>query len=481
MAYFLLSLLVSCSFSFKTEAYEQQYVVGDTGPNGGTITSVTIQSVLSDSSVELVGDFEETTYTYVYTETIVEDVQTTNQITTTTYETVEQTTSDIINPTTLADGSVTCTNQGTGIYNDSCQSHVRIWDDGHISTDGGYQFQTDLDNYLTQDEINYGFDVTASNNVYTSSNTTNWSITLKVIDPNTGNDTQTSYSWLLNQGWNNNLSVTLEVPENNYGSGSVLYSTFYGTDVNGTNWTITPTNFYTSIDYFELTQVISTIEQIITNQIETSLTTTEYETDSVYIPPVIIDVYEPVIETVADFTIEISTEFDSFEMNFEVMESDTGDMQIEISSMDESGDMEIEIIEVEMEEIAEPVEVEVEESQEEPEAQEEQEEDSEQEQDTKKETDSKSTKEKVAQVIMAKIVETADSVAINNTKLAVMASLADTEGFSAYQAKALEDAQLYISEIMYDDKQLVDPYAKPYSLAQDYIMEQMVNQQYGRN
>lgn len=470
------SLWVLCCYSFYSNAYEQQYYVGDTGPNSGTVTSVVLNSVLSDTSVEMVGDFEETTYTYVYTETVVEDVQTTQQVTTTTYETVEQTTGDIINNTNLTDGSVTCTTQGTGVYYDpnGCGSHVRIWDDGHISNDGGFQFQTDLDNYLTQDEINYGFDVTASNDVYTSSNTTNWSITLKVIDPTTGNDTQTSYSWLLNQGWNNNLSVTLEVPENNYSSNSILYSTFYGTDVNGINWTITPTNFYTSIDYFELAQVISTIEQIITNQIETSLTTTEYETDSVYIPPVMVDVYEPVIETVADFTIEVSTEFDSFEMNFEVTESDSGDMQIEISSMDESGDMEIEVIEVEMEETSP-------EPQQEQEAEEEQEESEESSDDTKKESTSKSTKEKVAEVIMAKVMETADTVAINNTKLAVMASLADTEGFNEYQTKALQDAELYISEIMYGNEQLVDPYAQPYSMAQDYIMEQMVNQQYGRN
>jgi len=467
------SLWVLCCYSFYSNAYEQQYYVGDTGPNGGTVTSVILNSVLSDTSVEMVGDFEETTYTYVYTETVVEDVQTTQQVTTTTYETVEQTTGDIINNTNLTDGSVTCTTQGTGVYYDpnGCGSHVRIWDDGHISNDGGFQFQTDLDNYLTEDEINYGFDVTASNDVYTSSNTTNWSITLKVIDPTTGNDTQTSYSWLLNQGWNNNLSVTLEVPENNYSSNSILYSTFYGTDVNGVNWTITPTNFYTSIDYFELTQVINIIEQIITNQIQTSLTTTEYETDSVYIPPVMVDVYEPIIETVADFTIEVSTEFDSFEMNFEVTESDTGDMQIEISTMDESGDMEIEIIEVEMEETSP-------EPQQEQEAEEEQEESEESEDDNKKESTSKSTKEKVAQTILAKVMETADTIAVNNTKLAVMASLSDTEGFAKYQAKQLQDAELYISEIMYDSKQLNDPYAKPYSLAQDYIMEQMVDLQW---
>jgi len=159
-------------------------------------------------------------------------------------------------------------------------------------------------------------------------------------------------------------------------------------------------------------------------------------------------------------------------MNFEVTESDSGDMQIEISSMDESGDMEIEVIEVEMEETSQ-------EPQQEQEAEEEEQEESSE--DNKKESTSKDTKEKVAEVIMARVIETADTIAINNTKLAVMASLADTKGFNEYQAKALQDSQLYISEIMYDDKQLVDPYAQPYSMAQDYLMEQIVNQQYGRN
>ena len=76
-----LSLLVSQS----SKAYEQQYNVGDTGPNGGVVTSVTLESVLSDSSTELVGDFLETTDTYIYTETIVEEVENT------TYETVQST------------------------------------------------------------------------------------------------------------------------------------------------------------------------------------------------------------------------------------------------------------------------------------------------------------------------------------------------------------------------------------------------------
>ena len=71
--------------SHDPKAYEQEYQVGDTGPNGGVVTSVTVGSVLSDSSTELVGDFLETTDIYTYTETIIEEVENV------TYETVQVT------------------------------------------------------------------------------------------------------------------------------------------------------------------------------------------------------------------------------------------------------------------------------------------------------------------------------------------------------------------------------------------------------
>jgi hypothetical protein len=467
VAYCWLSLLVS----FSSRAYEQQYNVGDTGPNGGTVTSVTLESVLSDSSVELVGDFEETTNTYVYTETVVEDIQSTQQVTTTTYETVEETTGDIINNTNLSNDTVTCTTQGTGIYYDpgGCKAHTINWNDAHISTDGGYQYQTDLDNFLTKDEINYGFDVDASNKVYASTNSATWTITLKVIDPTTGNDTQTTYSWLLNQG-TNNTSLTLTVPENNYGSDAILYSTFYGTDTNGYYYSLDAYNFNVSIDYFSITEVISTIEQIITTQIETSLSTTEYETDSVYIPPVDDFMYDTsTVDVLADFSIEIDTFDDVLVMDFEIVETDTGSFEMEITTFENDMEVDVEIVEIELVQ---------EESDSEPTQESNMEEEDKEE---PKVVQQKETKEQLANKIMERVIEAGDQQALNNVKLAVMAQLTDTKAFDAYQAKALQDAELYISEIMYDDKQLVDPYAKPYSLAQDYLMEQMVNQQYGRN
>ena len=470
-------------FSYS-KAYEQQYYVGDTGPNGGTVTSVILNSVISDTTVEMVGDFEETTYTYVYTESVTEDIQSTQQVTTTTYQTVEETTGDIINNTNLSNGTVTCTTQGTGIYYDpgGCGSHTINWDDAHIATDGGYQYQTDLNNFLTQDEINYGFDVNASNSVYSSTNSATWTITLKVIDPTTGNDTQTTYSWLLNQG-TTNTSLSLTVPENNYGSDAILYSTFYGTDSYGYYYSLDAYNFNLSIDYYSIVEVINTIEQIITTQIETSLSTIEYETDSVYIPPVDDFMYDTgTVDVLADFSIQIETFDEVMTMDFEIVETDAGTMEMEITTFEGDMEIDVEVVELDMSEMAEEIDVEIEVAQEESDSEPTQESDMEEEdKEEPKVVQQKSTKEQLANKIMERVIATGDQQALNNIKLAVMASLTDTKGFDAYQSKALQDAELYISEIVYDSKQLDDPYAKPYSLAQDYIMEQMVNQQYGRN
>ena len=97
MVYCWLLLLAS----FSSKSYEQQYGIGDTGPSGGTVISVTVESILSDSTVELVGDFEETTYTYTHTETIIEEIETVETVQITTEIISEETTDNLItgNPT----------------------------------------------------------------------------------------------------------------------------------------------------------------------------------------------------------------------------------------------------------------------------------------------------------------------------------------------------------------------------------------------
>ena len=447
--------------------------MGDSGPNGGTVTSVTVESVLSDSSTELVGDFEETTYTYVYTETVVEDVQTTNQITTTTYETVEETTGDIID-----------------VY-DSTSSGIVLDHTSHFHTDyrgGQITYSTDLGDYLTEEEIQYGFSATASADVSacenqigghcTSGNLDTFSITIKVIDPTTGEDYMKTTTWSVGYSWQN-YSTTLDVGANTLSSDTQFLATYYGID-NGywAGWYgPVVNNMDMSVTYDAITSIITTIDQIVTSQIETSLTTTEYEYDSVYIPPVFDSIDIAPVEVLADFTIEIETFDNMVTMDFEIMETDTGEMQMEITTFENDMEVDVEVVDIDMESMVEemdaPVEIEVaeNESDSEPAQESDMEEESKEEQ---KDSQSSSVKEKLAQKIVERVVAQGDQVAINNVKLAVMAQLTDTEAFAQYEAKQIVDNNFEV----FMQEPLEDPYAIMYDMGNDYLMEQMVNQQW---
>ena len=74
-------MLCCCSYSSPALSYTQQYNVGDTGPNGGTVTSSTITSVITNTEVALNGGFEDTTTTTQYTETVIEQIATTSTTT----------------------------------------------------------------------------------------------------------------------------------------------------------------------------------------------------------------------------------------------------------------------------------------------------------------------------------------------------------------------------------------------------------------
>ena len=74
-------MLCCCFYSSSLEAYTQQFNVGDTGPNGGTVTSSTVTSVITNTEVALNGGFEDTTTTTQYTETVIEQIATTSTTT----------------------------------------------------------------------------------------------------------------------------------------------------------------------------------------------------------------------------------------------------------------------------------------------------------------------------------------------------------------------------------------------------------------
>ena len=470
----MLSLLVSCSFSFETvEAYEQQYYVGDIGPGGGTVTSVTIESVLSDSSIELVGDFEETTYTYTHTETVIEEVETVEYIQQTNYEIVStETTNNLI---------TSASKTTSGVVLD--HSYTNSTTSGHIHTDyqgGSITWTENLTDYLDVSEINEGFTLYGEADVYTCTNQIGgdcssglldtFSITLKVIDNQTGEDYMKTTTWSVGNAWQT-YQTSLTIPSNTLGSNTLALATFYGYDNGYWAGYYGPVidNMQMWAVYSQVQEVISLVENIVTEQIQSVITSQTYEVDSVYIPPV--DVYEP--DILADFTIEIDTFEEVIVMDFTITETDTGELEMQITTFEDNVEVDVEIVELDMEAMVEEMDVEVQsDSEDAPKSTVEAEEKEEQET-----VQPKDTKETIAAKILERVAEQGDQVALSNVKLAIMAQLTDTQSFDAYQTKFIIDNNV-------DDyllQTIEDPYGILFSMAQDQLMNQMVESQYGGN
>ena len=96
-----------CFYSSYSLAYTQQYNVGDTGPNGGTVTSSTVTSVVTNTEVTLNGGFEDTTTTTQWTETVVEEIATSTTTTQQVSQITATTTSNFVPTINSADWSTT--------------------------------------------------------------------------------------------------------------------------------------------------------------------------------------------------------------------------------------------------------------------------------------------------------------------------------------------------------------------------------------
>ena len=174
-------VVLLCCYSYSSLAYDQQYNVGDTGPNGGTVTSVDVTSVVTGTEVGLNGGFEETTTTTLFTETVIEQISTSEQQTVTTTTAVETTTAnqlgDIDNTWSTAGsvsvGSGTCNYSGTlqtgeacmgpqaNVPNSNASSDINWQPNGSNSLGGGQvgSEYVEITQLLTEAEIQAGFDV----------------------------------------------------------------------------------------------------------------------------------------------------------------------------------------------------------------------------------------------------------------------------------------------------------------------------------
>lgn len=571
----MVSVVLLCCFSSYSLAYDQQYTVGGTGPNGGTVTSVSVASEVTGTSTQQVGDNLETTTTTNFTETVIENVTSTQQVTQTTITVTESnvSTGDVIVNSNLnatgGDSTVVCTyGAGDGFYRDGsgCGQHTKNWNDLHIRTEGQHTYTTDTDNYFNQQSLNYGFEATATAQGRDSyPGDSQFTITVKLYDPDTGANTQESNTWTLTSSYQT-FSTTLDVGTNTYGANSQIIATFLGVDSSYyAGWSTDIQNFNLSMTYDVLESVVETINQTIVTSVQSAIDTLESQTQLIYNP-----IIQPGTDTTMTTTQPTQDSFEveiadnqgggvNLQFNVEVDETanvatvemastnlETGVVTIEnvaeISldfSADSGGTTEVvNVAEVETQvggaiesavaeattetqvaeattetteatteattetETTETAEAEAETTETASTTEAEATEETASSEETKT-ADSKSkskektkvakkmtkeekikaevdkAKQKIAKKILMAMADTYS--AINEaTKIALISSLADTESFKAYQKKNNEDLANWYSDLQVyrDMPALIDPAAQLYTMAQDKIMNEMIEDQY---
>jgi len=146
---------VLCCYSYSNPAlaYTQQYNVGDTGPNGGTVTSSTLTSVITNTEVTLNGGFEDTTTTTNWTETVVEEIATSTTTTQQVSQITATTTSNFVPTINSSDWSTEGRIKLQGAT--QCRTGGSSATVGAGEACTGYQHNNN--NSLLQDANNYNF------------------------------------------------------------------------------------------------------------------------------------------------------------------------------------------------------------------------------------------------------------------------------------------------------------------------------------
>ncbi len=348
--------LFCCFYSNPLEAYTQQYQVGDTGPNGGTVQSVDVTSTVTGTEVQLNGGFEETTTTTLYTETIIEQISTTETTTTTTTTTQETTSTNTLPGINSSDWSSTgsvsfqgqpCSYSGgtasgqacTGPQNNTSNSMVTTGNkqNWNVGTTGGGQIVSEyveMAQDLTEAELQAGFTLNYGVSVESHNSNTSvpWcsktngdcndrfrvTVRLYNADPN-GNANSLVHTFnqyeTLNYSNTRNYTYTEDIAANNYtelwgqmelwGQDSGYHSGMFGPIFS---------NPYMTLTYDAITTITETITNIVLSTQETVYNTSEDVLTKVYIG-------DPVQDTITVEPIDY-TEVDSFEI--EIVNEDTG-------------------------------------------------------------------------------------------------------------------------------------------------------------
>ena len=385
-------MLCCCSYSNLALAYTQQYNVGDTGPNGGTVQSVTVTSTVTGTEVALNGGFEETTTTTQYTETVIEQISTTQTVTNSTTTSVETTTTNTLPGIEATDWTATgtaggvnsnsCSYSGGIAAGEACMGKMKNVNNNLVTTDnynvntlGGGQViseYVELGTNLTESEIQAGFTLNYGVRVQSHGSNANvplcsatsgdckdvFRITTRLYqaDPNGGNlsniliGTYNRYETLTFSNFRN-YSYTEDIGANNYteiwgqmelwGVDAGYHKNVYGPIFSQPFMTLT---------YDVLTTVTETITQLVLSTQETVYNTSEESVTSIFIGDPTTDTTIPEIdfEVVDSFEIEIVNEDTGggIEMEFSVEVDETTNVatvEMESTNM-ETGVVQVETI-----------------------------------------------------------------------------------------------------------------------------------------
>ena len=486
LGYLYLVVLLFC-YSYSN-AYEPQYQIGATGPNGGTVTSVTVVPTLIDTQSEMVGDYLEFTYTYEYEETVQETVQ---QTTTTTAIVITEKTDQLIDTATQTNVNIST--------NCSWAGNVDFCTAGENVGGGSKTYTFDVSDYTNKKELDYGSSVTshASNaNVPLCSATNNdckdeFKLTVKLLDNGVVSQTYThnyaSMNWTGTQNYSFNQDVSalsfdtaqLEL----YGMDAGYYSGYFGPAFSNT---------YFNLTYDHLTTVINTI---INNVTMTSiLNTQEYAYDSEYIPPPTpreVDYTDYTVDAGVTFEMELDT-FDGGMATFEVEITDAGmgEFDIEINEVEAVETIEVAQADVEQEPATEPEqtetvepEAEAETNEPEPDVQEDQSSKSSEEATTEDggndtETPKKESKPSDKKKSNSRSTAIAYSTILETTRMIVMQQSQAVKSFDTYTQVSLPTIEFYPVYEIKGGENYDNPYGMWWMGASDLLMNDMVEMQW---
>ena len=487
---FLAVLLFYCSSS---SAYDQQYTVGGVGPNGGTVTTVTVVPELTNTEEVMVGDFLETTYTYTYTETIEETV---NQ---TSYETVTvitEKTDQLIDTATVTNSNIS-TNCSWANSADFCT--------GSQSVGGGSKtYNFDLSDYQNKTGVDYGAKVFSHNsnaNVPLCSATNGdckdeFKVTVKLL--NDGSVTETYTHNYTNMNWigSQDFSYSQDVSSIAFDSASLE---LYGMDSGYFNGYFGPafSDTFFNLTYNNISEIIN---QIITQvEMTTIKTATEYAYDSQYIPP------PPVEVDYTDYTVDAGV---TFEFELDTFDGGVTTFEVEVTDTP-TGDFEIEIVEVESfdadlpdTEVAETIEVaSVEQEPVEESVNDEQSNDTTEgetkESEPVRTAESSGDSDEVGTETGGENTDSAEKPKPSNTKtsnkrstsvaystvmetvrLVTMQQSQAVKNFNEYRSVAIPTTEFYTSYQLDGGNNYDNPYAEYYTGASDYLWNEMVDLQW---